>query len=296
VFEIADRVVVLKDGATVDVMARHEMSHDRLVRAMVGRPLDAIYPAQAAPQERVMLAVAGLSGGRFSDVSFSIGAGEIAGFFGLIGSGRTEVARAMFGAEQMTGGDMLLDGKPYRPRSPQEAIKAGVAFVTEERKRDGLLLEADVAENGALAAIRQMSHGQFISRRRQMQLVGDKMQALDVRPAGLAHRLRNLSGGNQQKVVLAKWLLVEGLKLLILDEPTRGVDIATKVEIYRLIAELAAEGHAVMLITSEIPELLGLSHRIHVMREGRLAATLERAEADEEKVFSIAANLQREAA
>jgi ABC-type sugar transport system ATPase subunit len=296
VFEIADRVVVLKDGATVDIMAKHEMTRDRLVRAMVGRALDAIYPPRGAPGDRVVLSVDRLSSGRFSDVTFSIRAGEIAGFFGLIGSGRTEVARAIFGAEPANGGEMVLDGRPFWPRSPKEAIAAGVAFVTEERKRDGLLLEADVADNGALAAMQRVSTGPFISRTRQKQMVGEKTQALDVRPSGLAHRLRNLSGGNQQKVVLAKWLLIENPKLLILDEPTRGVDIATKVEIYRLIAELAAAGQAVMLVTSEIPELLGLSHRIHVMREGRLAASLEREEANEEKVFSIAANLPLEAA
>jgi ABC-type sugar transport system ATPase subunit len=296
VFEIADRVVVLKDGATVDIMAKGEMTHDRLVRAMVGRPLDAIYPVPATPQERIMLNVSGLSSADFSDITFSLRAGEIAGFFGLIGSGRTEVARAIFGADPLSGGEMSLDDEPYRPRSPRDAIAAGVAFVTEERKRDGLLLEADVADNGALAAMKRVSTGPFISRSRQKQLVGEKTQELSVRPAGLMHRLRNLSGGNQQKIVLAKWLLVENLKLLILDEPTRGVDIATKVEIYRLVAELAASGHAVMLVTSEIPELLGLSHRIHIMREGRLVADLARAEADEEKVFSIAANLQREAA
>ncbi len=191
---------------------------------------------------------------------------------------------------------MTLGGQPYRPHSPRDAIAAGVALVTEERKRDGLLLEADVAENGALAAMKRMSVGPFVVPSRQKKLVGEKTQALDVRPAGLSHRLRNLSGGNQQKVVLAKWLLVENLKLLILDEPTRGVDIATKIEIYRLIAELAAAGHAVMLVTSEIPELLGLSHRIRIMREGRLVADIERADADEEKVFSIAANLHRRAA
>jgi ABC-type sugar transport system ATPase subunit len=296
VFEIADRVVVLKDGATVDMMAKHEMTHDRLVRAMVGRPLDAIYPEPSVPQERVVLQVKGLTSTAFSDIDFTIRAGEIAGFFGLIGSGRTEVARAIFGADPFGSGEIILDGKPCRPRSPSEAIAAGLAFVTEERKRDGLLLEADVADNGALAALKRMSNGPFINRSRQKRLVAEKTEALDVRPAGLMHRLRNLSGGNQQKVVLAKWLLVENLKLLILDEPTRGVDIATKVEIYRLVAELAAAGHAVMLVTSEIPELLGLSHRIHIMREGRLVADLDRAAADEEKVFSIAANLQREAA
>jgi ABC-type sugar transport system ATPase subunit len=297
VFEIADRVVVLKDGATVDIMSRAEATHERLVKSMVGRPLGAIYPARAAPRDDVVFSVAGLSAARgFSEIGFDIRAGEIAGFFGLIGSGRTEVARALFGAAPATAGSMTLDGRSYSPRSPRDAIRSGLAFVTEERKRDGLLLDADVLDNGGLASMKQVSVGPFLNRRRERTVVGAKASELDVRPANLEQLLRHMSGGNQQKVILAKWLLVDGLRLLILDEPTRGVDIATKVEIYRLIAKLAASGVAIMLITSEIPELLGLSTRINVMRAGRIVARFDHGEATEEKVFAGAANVRLEAA
>jgi ABC-type sugar transport system ATPase subunit len=297
VFEIADRVVVLKDGATVDIMTRAEATHNRLVKAMVGRPLEAIYPEPGTPQSRTVFRAAGLTAAdQFEDVSFDVKAGEIVGFFGLLGSGRTQVARHIFGAEPLERGRMELEEAPYEPRSPHDAIAAGLAFVTEERKRDGLLLAADVLENGGLASMGRVSWGPFLRRARQRKVVGDKVRQLDVRPARLDQLLRHMSGGNQQKVVLAKWMLVDGMKLLILDEPTRGVDIATKVAIYRLIADLALDGIAIILVTSEMPELLGLSHRINVMREGRLVARFTRAEADESKVFAAAANLTLEAA
>lgn len=297
VFEIADRVVVLKDGSTVDSMTRAEVTHDRLVKAMVGRPIEAIYPVRAEPKDAVVIRARGLAAKRaFADISFDIRAGEIVGFFGLIGSGRTELARAVFGADPLSDGAMELDGNPYRPRSPRAAIRSGLAFVTEERKRDGLLLDADVLDNGGLASMRQVSVGPFLNLRRERQMVAAKARKLDVRPPILDQLLRNMSGGNQQKVVLTKWLLVERLRLLILDEPTRGVDIATKVEIYRLVADLAATGVAIMLISSEIPEILGLSHRVNVMRAGRLVATFGHREASEEKVFAAAANVRLEAA
>jgi ABC-type sugar transport system ATPase subunit len=297
VFEIADRVVVLKDGVTVDMMTRAEATHDRLVRSMVGRPLGAIYPALAPPQDNVVLSARGLGAGRsFADITFDIRAGEIVGFFGLIGSGRTEVARHIFGAAPGNQGTMVIDSKTYAPRSPQTAIAAGLAFVTEERKRDGLLLDADLLDNGGLASMKQLCFGRFLKRATRRHLVAAKARELDVRPPILEQLLRNMSGGNQQKVILTKWLLVEGLRLLILDEPTRGVDIATKVEIYKLIADLAATGVAILLISSEIPELLGLSHRINVMRAGRIVASFEHSEASEEKVFAAAANVRLEAA
>jgi ABC-type sugar transport system ATPase subunit len=297
VFEIADRVVVLKDGSSVDIMTRAEATHERLVKSMVGRALGAIYPERAQPKDQVVFAARGLTGKQgFADIDFDIRSGEIVGFFGLIGSGRTEIARALFGADRLAGGDMMLAGSPYRPGTPREAIRAGLAFVTEERKRDGLLLDADVLNNGGLASMKQVSVGPFLNRRRERQAVGAKARALDVRPPALDQLLRNMSGGNQQKVILAKWLLLDRLRLLILDEPTRGVDIATKVEIYRLIAELAATGVAIMMISSEIPELLGLSHRINVMRAGRIVARFGAGEASEEKLFAAAANVRLEAA
>jgi len=297
VFEIADRVIVLKDGSTVDIIAREAVTHDRLVRSMVGRPIEAIFPKRGTPGTRVLYRAEDLStAGVFSNVSFDIKEGEIVGFFGLIGSGRTEVARRIFGADRIDAGAMELAGKLYRPSSPRAAIRAGLAFVTEERKRDGLLLDADVLTNGGLASQKQVSLGPFINRTLQKRVVGAKARELDVRPAALDQLLRHMSGGNQQKVVLTRWLLLDHLKLLILDEPTRGVDIATKVAIYRLVAELAATGVAIMLISSEIPELLGLSHRIHVMREGRLVATFDHSQATEESLFAAAANVRLEAA
>ena len=301
VFEIADRIVVLKDGATVDVMGRAEATHDRLVRSMVGRPIGAIFPARTDPKPAVVFRasqLAAASSGRpiFADVSFDIRAGEIVGFFGLVGSGRTEIARRIFGANPLQSGSMALDGRPFSPRSPGEAVQAGLAFVTEERKRDGLLLDADVLDNAALASVKQYCAGPFISRRREARAVAAKARELDVRPPILEQFLRNMSGGNQQKVVLAKWLLLDRLRLLILDEPTRGVDIATKVQIYKLIAGLAAEGVAIMLISSEIPELLGLSHRIHVVRSGRIVASFDHGAASAEEIFAAAANVHLEAA
>lgn len=297
VFEIADRIVVLKDGSTVDTMSRAEMNHERLVRSMVGRPIEAIYPVQFPAQPRCMFRTHRLTSKRgFSDVGFDIKAGEIVGFFGLIGSGRTQLARCIFGADEIESGDMELQSAPYRPWSIKDAISAGLGFVTEERKKDGLLLDADLLENAGLASMKRYCIGPIIDRTRQEALVEAKVRELDVRPSALDQIVRNMSGGNQQKVILAKWMLVEGLKLLILDEPTRGVDIATKVQIYRLIAELTATGMAIMLITSDIPELLGLSHRVNVMCAGRLTASFERADATEEKVFSAAANVQLEAA
>lgn len=297
VFEIADRIVVLKDGTTVDVMTRAEATHHRLVKSMVGRPIEAIYPKLGEPQSRIVFRATALTvEKKFESVSFDVKAGEIVGFFGLLGSGRTEVARHIFGAAALEHGAMELDGAPYKPRSPHDAIAAGLAFVTEDRKRDGLLLQADVLENGGLASMARVSRGLVLKRAQQRKLVGDKVRQLDVRPARFEQLLRHMSGGNQQKVVLAKWMLVRGMRLLILDEPTRGVDIATKVAIYHFIADLANDGIAIILLTSEMPELLGLSHRINVMHHGRLVASFARADADESRVFAAAANLQLEAA
>jgi ABC-type sugar transport system ATPase subunit len=277
-------------------MRRSEATHDRLVKSMVGRPLGAIYPDRVAARDSVAFRATGLAAHpAFAGIDFEIRAGEILGFFGLIGSGRTEVARAIFGG-RLDAGAMELNGTRFAPASPRQAIAAGVAFVTEERKRDGLLLDASVLDNGALASMGQYSTGPFLHRRAERKAVAGKTRELSVRPPSLEQLLRHMSGGNQQKVILAKWLLVEGLRLVILDEPTRGVDIATKVEIYRLIAGLAANGVAIMLISSEIPELLGLSHRINVMRAGALVATFDHREATEEKVFAAAAAVRLEAA
>ena len=291
VLEIADRVIVLKDGSLVDEMSRGEASIGRVVHSMVGRELQAIYPTPRAVDGAVVLRVKALSGRGFRDVSLELRAGEILALFGLIGSGRSELARAIFGANPRTSGMAELLGNALAPRGPGDAIKAGLGMLTEERKHDGLLLDCNVLDNGSLASLERFSHLGVLCNRARREAVSRMVSEMSIRPHGLQHRLRNFSGGNQQKVVLAKWLLVQGLSVLILDEPTRGVDVGTKVEIYRLIAGLAERGVAILLISSELPEILGMSHRVGVMREGRLVACLARDNCSEKDLVRCAAGV-----
>ena len=290
VFDISDRIVVLKDGVAVYSARTSEASEDELIRAMVGRPLAAIYPPADRSPGPPRLEVSGLCrDGKFDDVSFSLHAGEILGMFGLVGSGRTEVARAIFGAEPADRGEIRVDGRMVAIATPEVAIANGIAFVTEDRKRDGLALELSVLDNAGLASMDRVARRGFLDRRRQDAMVGEKLGELQVRPKGTRRAVRQLSGGNQQKVVLAKWLLVDGVRVFILDEPTRGVDIGTKVEIYRMIAGLAAGGMAVLLISSEMLEVIGMADRILVMRRGRISAELAREQFSMETLFAHAA-------
>jgi ABC-type sugar transport system ATPase subunit len=292
IFEISDRVLVLKDGAMITEAKTAELDHDALIRAMVGRSLAAIYPTRQAAPGPVMLECRNLTRrGRFRDVSLSLHAGEIVGMFGLVGSGRTDVAQALFGAAMAHSGEVLIGGEAARIASPRDAMRAGIALVTEDRKRDGLALDLDLIDNGGLATMGDVARFGVLDRRRRNARVRAKLDELAVRPRDPARPARQLSGGNQQKVVLAKWLLVQGTRIFIFDEPTRGVDIATKVEIYRMMAELADAGMAVLLISSELPEILGMSDRVVVMRGGRLVADLPRAALSMETVFTHAAGI-----
>jgi ABC-type sugar transport system ATPase subunit len=258
---------------------------------MVGRTLDQIYPSRHMPPKDEFLTVKDLCReGSFTDVSFSLARSEVLGLFGLVGSGRTQLARCIFGAEPPTSGEIYLDGEIIRPKSPRDAVLAGIALVTEDRKRDGLVLSCSVRDNSSLATMQRMSRGTFLDRQKQYAQVQSKVQELDIRPPAIERLVRTLSGGNQQKVVLAKWLLAEA-KVLILDEPTRGVDVATKVEIYHIIGELADRGVGILLISSELPEILGMSDRALVMREGRLVGEFIRAEASEESLLASAAGV-----
>ncbi len=292
IFEISDDVVVLKDGAEVLSAPTSEVDRERLITAMVGRSLSAIYPDRNQDAGEPVLEVRGLSRrGAFEDVSFTVRAGEIVGMFGLVGSGRSEVAYTIFGATPAAAGEILLDGRAVRIASPADAIRCGVVLMTEDRKRDGLLLEASVVENGGLASMRRFSRAGVLDCARQAKEVHDEQDRLAVRPRRARGPVRSLSGGNQQKVVLGKWLMLDGVRVFIFDEPTRGVDIGTKVEIYRIIAEIAANGAAVLLISSEMPEVLGLSDRLLVMRNGRLVADLARESFNMETVFGYAAGV-----
>jgi len=291
VFEVADRITVLKDGELVGTVRPQEADQGELIKMMVGRTLGEFYPDRHREPSEEILRVKGLSReGSFADISFSLARGEILGLFGLVGSGRTQLARCIFGAEPPTSGEIRLEGKVIRPKSPHGAVRAGIALLTEDRKRDGLVLSCPIRDNVSLATMEQVSRWGFLNRRRQDTQVRSKVQELDIRPPQISRVVRQLSGGNQQKVALAKWLLSQA-KVLILDEPTRGVDVATKVEIYHIIRDLADRGVGILFISSELPEILGMSDRTLVMREGQLVGEFIRAEASEESLLAAAAGV-----
>jgi len=291
VFEIADRITVLKDGQLVGTVKPQESDQNQLIKMMVGRSLSEIFPARKPPTGEAVLEVKGLTQkGSFSDISFSLRQGEILGMFGLVGSGRTQVARSIFGADRFSEGQIRLYGKPIHPMSPQDAVLAGIAMLTEDRKRDGLVLNCNIRDNVSLASFHLLTRLGMIDRHKQTAEVQRLIADLDVRPPILERLASQLSGGNQQKLVLAKWLLTHA-RILILDEPTRGVDVATKVEIYRIIDDLTNSGMSVLLISSELPEILGMSDRSLVMREGRLVGEFSRDESTEEKLLASAAGV-----
>jgi ribose transport system ATP-binding protein len=296
VFEVADRITVLRDGELVGTVPRGDVDQNDLIRMMVGRSFEEIYPRRGTGRgEEELLSVKGLSReGEFQDVSFSLRRGEVLGMFGLVGSGRSSLARSIFGAEAASSGEVRVEGKSVRVRNPREAVEAGISLVTEDRKRDGLVMSCTIRDNASMAAFPMMSRGIFLNRRLQEAMVSAKARELALKPQFIGALVRTLSGGNQQKVVLAKWLLCD-TKVLLLDEPTRGVDIGAKVEIYHLINKLVEAGLGVLLISSEMPEVLGMSDRILVMREGRLAGDLSREEASEEKLLQLAAGVARAA-
>jgi len=291
VFEIADRITVLKDGQLVGTVKPQESDQNQLIKMMVGRSLGEIFPVRTPPKAEVALEVRNLSKeGEFSDISFSLKRGEILGMFGLVGSGRTQVARCIFGAEPITAGEILLNSKPIYHKSPRQAVLAGIALLTEDRKRDGLVMNCTIRDNASLASYPNLSRWGVIDRGKQAAMVQQKIQELDVRPPLLDRLASHLSGGNQQKLVLAKWLMTQA-RVLILDEPTRGVDVATKVEIYHIINDLARDGMGILLISSELPEILGMSDRALVMREGHLVGEFARAQANEEKLLASASGV-----
>jgi ABC-type sugar transport system ATPase subunit len=293
IYSIADEIVVLKDGQSVLSGTVAELDQDRLIHAMVGRPLEMIFPDRASTTGKTVLDVRNLSlAGVFEDVSLSVRAGEIVGMFGLVGSGRTEIAKAIFGASHVDGGETFLDGAPTNFADPKSAVRGGIAMLTEDRKGDGLALDCSVIDNAGLASFDRFSRRGVIDGSLRGKLVDEKIRELSVRPHEPERLVRQLSGGNQQKVVIAKWLLVEGTKLFIFDEPTRGVDIATKVQIYRMIRDLAEQGMAVLLISSEMPEVMGMADRLLIVRGGRVVAELRPHAYQPETVFALAAGLE----
>jgi rhamnose transport system ATP-binding protein len=287
VFELCDRATVLRDGRHVITAPTSELTAADLVRHMVGRSVS-LFPRSAAKIGEVMLEVRGLTRvGAFSDISFSVRAGEIVGLAGLVGAGRTEVARVLFGLDRADKGELLLDGKRVSFKNPSEALRAGIAYVPEDRHLDGLVEGFTIAENVTLPIIPRLFPRLFMQRSRERNLAAGYAERLRIRSTGMDDLIQSLSGGNQQKVVIAKWLATNP-RVLILDEPTRGVDIGAKVEVHRIISDLAASGLGIVLISSELPEVLAMSDRIMVLHEGRISAEIPRAEASEERVMFAA--------
>lgn len=288
IFEVADRVHVLRDGVNAGEIERTDLTEEKMIRLMVGRELKNIYPKVDATIGEEVLKVKNLTApGLLKKVSFQLKKGEILGVAGLVGAGRTELMRAIFGLDPFSSGEIHINGRRVRINSPEEAIKEGIAFVTEDRRLQGLIMGMSVRENGSLVALKQLHRWGFLKFRAENSLVKEYLQKLRIKTPSMETKVATLSGGNQQKVVLAKWLAIHP-QILILDEPTRGIDVGAKAEIHRIISDLAGQGVGIIMISSELPEVLGMSDRILVMHEGRITGTLNREEATQEKIMALA--------
>ena len=292
IFEISDRVTVIRDGAYIGTKLTGETNQEELVKMMVGRSLAAFYSRTFHPKGKPLLSVNGFSKrGAFEDVSFSVHQGEVLGFAGLVGAGRSEMMASLFGADDFDTGTIRLAGRDVRFRDSKEAIQSGLAMVTEDRKRTGLVLSNSVGFNLALPALRSLARGPLVNSQRKNQMIDQLVGQLNIKTKSAWAPVSSLSGGNQQKVVVAKWLATKP-KVLILDEPTRGVDVGAKHEIYSIIDELAREGLGVLLVSSELEEILNLCDRVCVVRKGRIVKTLAREELSQEIIMRYAAGAQ----
>jgi rhamnose transport system ATP-binding protein len=287
VFALCDRATIFRDGRHVLTAPTSELTTATLVRHMVGREVS-LFPKESATLGEALLEVRHLSDASgFRDVSFTVRAGEILGLAGLVGAGRTEIARVLFGVEPRTGGEVLLAGRPVEFDSPAQALAAGIAYVPEDRHQDGLVLGFSIASNVTLPILARLFPRLFVHAKTEADIASGFAERLRVRSTGVDQAVEALSGGNQQKVVIAKWLATKP-RVLILDEPTRGVDIGAKVEVHRIVSELAASGLAIVMISSDLPEVLAMSDRILVLHEGRVAAEIAREDASEERVMFAA--------
>ncbi|WP_051653928.1 sugar ABC transporter ATP-binding protein [Kitasatospora cheerisanensis] len=287
IFRLADRIAVLRDGALVGVRDAGTTTEHELVRLMVGRDLSTVFVRRPVVTDRVVLDVRGLTTDRVRGIDLRVHAGEVVGLAGLIGAGRSELALALAGDLPVRSGSVTLDGKPLPSGRPGAVIRAGLGLAPEERKAQALFLHRTVRDNISVAVLERLRRFRFVRRAAERDLAQEYTDRLRVRTPSVEHEVRKLSGGNQQKVVLARWL-ARRPKVLILDEPTRGIDVGAKAEIYRIVADLAEQGVALLVISSELPELLGLADRIVVLQNGRTTGELSRAEATEEAVLALA--------
>jgi rhamnose transport system ATP-binding protein len=296
VFASCGRVTIMRDGSFVRTATIDELTVDDVIRSMVGRDLDTLYPKTATEPGTEVLKVEHLTrAGVFHDVTFSVRRGEIVALAGLVGAGRSEVARAVFGIDRRTSGTVSLNGKPVPNGKPRAAMRAGIALVPEDRRQQGLVMELGIDHNVALASMRSLSHLGLIRRSAERALALDWAKRLQLKFGRIKNAASTLSGGNQQKVVLGKWLARKPT-LLIIDEPTRGIDVGTKAEVHRLLNRLVADGMAVLMISSELPEVLGMADRVLVIHEGRLVAEFSREQANEDDIMRAASGLGKRSA
>jgi len=288
IFELCDRITVLRDGSYIGVKNIPETNMNEIVKMMIGREIGERYPSRDVKIGKEVLKVKGLTRkGTFHDVSFSVRAGEVLGVSGLMGAGRTEIMQAIFGNLSYESGTIEIDGKEVKISNPRQAMEHGNGFITEDRKTEGLMLDKSIRENISLCNLGRISKSSVISKEAEKDMVAEAIKDLHIKCFGPFHECNNLSGGNQQKVVLAKWILTNP-KILILDEPTRGVDIGAKKEIYNIINKLAAQGVAIIMVSSELPEVLGMSDNIMVVREGEVRGIISYEEANQERVMTLA--------
>ncbi|ADP34094.1 heme ABC exporter, ATP-binding protein CcmA [Bacillus atrophaeus subsp. globigii] len=288
IFSICDRITIMRDGKTVDTTNISETSFDEVVKKMVGRELTDRYPQRRPELGDIVLEVRDASKkGSFEHVSFHVRSGEIVGVSGLMGAGRTEIMRALFGIDRLDSGEIWLAGKKTNIKNPNDAVKKGLGFITENRKDEGLLLDTSIRENIALPSLTSFSPKGVIDQKREASFVELLINRLTIKTASPETHARNLSGGNQQKVVIAKWIGI-GPKVLILDEPTRGVDVGAKREIYTLMNELTDRGVAIIMVSSELPEIIGMSDRIIVVHEGKISGEVASREATQERIMTLA--------
>lgn len=292
---IADRVTVLRDGQVVGTYNMADIDRQQLIRLMVGRELSAVFPKKEIDAGEVILELVDV-GNRVNglqDVSLSVRAGEIVGLAGLVGAGRTELGRIIFGLDPADAGEIKLRGKAVLVRSPADAIASGIAYVPEDRRRHGVILEMPISSNITLASLRQLTRFGSLDFKSESEMAAEYSQALSIKTPAIFNKVATLSGGNQQKVALSRWLATKP-SLLILDEPTQGIDVRAKAEIHALMTELAGRGMAILMISSDLPEVLGMSDRIAVLRAGKIVGMLDRAEATQQKIIGMAFGRQDE--
>ena len=284
---IADRVTVLRDGEVVGTYDMAQTNRQELIRLMVGRELSAIFPKREIARGDIALELRGLSASGLSNINLTVHRGEIVGLAGLVGAGRTELARIIFGLDHAESGEIRVHGKPVRIQNPADAINCGIAYLPEDRRRQGVILEMPVSSNITLASLRNLKRLGGFDFQKEKQIAGEYVQRFAIKTPSVFSQVSTLSGGNQQKVALSRWLATKP-SVLILDEPTQGIDVGAKAEIHALISELASEGMAILMISSDLPEILGMSDRIAVMHAGAIAGIVDRADATQQEIIALA--------